>query len=115
MFDADGRINPSVRFGTLGSFVWMQETATASNGPWTSPKLGVHEGKAIYLLFNGILRDLRPDSGNVLTGAVLDAIKKVLPHDGPKIIYGEACRLGAARLAAEGITFKQIPYDVKAR
>ena len=115
MFDADGRINPSVRFSTLGSFVWMQETATANNGPWTSPKLGVHEGKAIYLLFNGILRDLRPDSGNVLTGAVLEAIKNVLPHDGPKIIYGEACRLGATRLAAEGITFKQIPYDVKAR
>jgi len=39
----------------------------------------------------------------------------MLPHDGPKIVYGEACRLGAERLAAENITFKQIPYDVKAR
>ena len=30
-------------------------------------------------------------------------------------IYGEACRLGPARLAAAGVTFRQIPYDVKAR
>lgn len=115
MFDADGRINDSVRFDSLASFLWMQETGIAKSGPWSSPKLGDHDGKAIYLLFNGILRDLRPESGNVLTGSVVAAINRVHPHDGPKIIYGEACRLGAARLAAEGITFKQIPYDVKAR
>ncbi|MFZ1575450.1 MAG: site-specific DNA-methyltransferase [Chromatiaceae bacterium] len=32
-----------------------------------------------------------------------------------KVIYGEACRLGAARLAQAGVTFRHIPYDVKAR
>ena len=72
-------------------------------------------GTAYYLLFNGILGDRRPASGNVLTHAVLDAIQQVYPHDGPKVIYGESSRVGAARLAAEGITFKQIPYDVKMR
>jgi adenine-specific DNA-methyltransferase len=115
IFDADGHINPAVRFATLASFIWMQETGSAASGPWTSPLLGVHEGRAIYLLFNGILRDLRPESGNVLTGDVLAAIERVLPHAGPKTVYGEACRLGAARLAAAGITFKQLPYDVQAR
>ena len=115
IFNADGHIHPSVRFATLASFIWMQETSTAGHGPWNSPKLGVHDGRAIYLLFNGILRDLRAESGNVLTGAVLAAIERVLPHDGPKVVYGEACRLGAARLAAAGITFKQLPYDVQAR
>ena len=79
------------------------------------PKLGEHEGRGIYLLFNGILGDKRPQSGNVLTNEVLAAIDRICPHDGPKIIYGEACRLGAARLAAAGVTFKHIPYDVKAR
>ncbi len=115
MFDADGHINPAVRFATLASFVWMQETGSAARGPWTSPLLGVHDGRAIYLLFNGILRDLRPESGNVLTNDVLAAIERVLPHAGPKTVYGEACRLGAARLTAAGITFKQLPYDVQAR
>ena len=80
-----------------------------------TPLLGVHEGRGIYLLFNGILGDKRPASGNVLTNEVLAAIDRICPHDGPKIIYGEACRLGAARLAAAGVTFKHIPYDVKAR
>jgi adenine-specific DNA-methyltransferase len=35
----------------------------------------VHEGRAFYLLFNGILGDRRPAGGNVLTSAVLDALQ----------------------------------------
>jgi len=115
MFNADGSIHAAVRFATLGSFVWMQETGLTRSGPWKVPKLGEHDGRAIYLLFNGILGDKRPASGNVLTNEVLAAIDRICPHDGPKIIYGEACRLGAARLAAASVTFKHIPYDVKAR
>ena len=30
----------------------------------------------------------------------------------PKVVYGEACRLGAARLAQERITFKPLPHAV---
>ena len=38
------------------------------------------------------------------------------PHPGaPLVVYGEACRLGEARLALARVTFKHIPYDVKAR
>lgn len=70
---------------------------------------------AYRLLYNGILGDKRPEGGNVLTGAVLRAIDQLLPHEGPKVIYGEGCRLGASRLAAERITFRQIPYDVRAK
>lgn len=143
MFEADGSIHPAVRFATLASFVWMQETGlplktqptpalpyqggsaitspdkgrtggVKSEGNRT-PLLGVHEGRGIYLLFNGILGDKRPASGNVLTQDVLAAIKRICPHNGEKLIYGEACRLGEKRLAAEGIAFKHIPYDVKAR
>ena len=115
MFAADGSIHPAVRFDTLANFIWMQETGFAAGGSWDMPKLGVHEGRAIYLLFNGILGDKRPQSGNVLTQEVLAAINDLCPHEGAKVIYGEACRLGEKRLAAEGITFKHIPYDVKAR
>lgn len=115
MFNADGSIHEAVRFNTLASFIWMQETGLAAGGPWNVPRLGVHDGRAVYLLFNGILGDKRPQSGNVLTNEVLAAIDSICPHDGPKTIYGEACRLGEKRLAVEGITFKHIPYDVKAR
>lgn len=51
----------------------------------------------------------------MLTGALLASIRKLAAHDGPLTIYGEASRIGAARLKAEGVTFKQTPYDVKAR
>ncbi len=38
-----------------------------------------------------------------------------LINDEPLTIYGEASRNGAARLQAEGVTFKQTFLDVKAR
>jgi len=115
VFDEAGAINPKVRFATLASFIWLQETGLAASQRFKSPLLGVHGGTAYYLLFNGILGDKRPDGGNVLTGSVLNAINKKFPHRGPKVIYGESSRLGNARLEAAGITFKHIPYDVRAR
>jgi hypothetical protein len=75
-----------------------------------SPLLGVHEAKAVYLLFNGVMGDRRLKGGNVLTAAVLAALP---PHDGPKIVYGEACRLSADRLSRDGVVFRQIPYEIK--
>ena len=74
--------------------------------------LGVHEGVGYYLLFNGILGDKRPDGGNVLTRRLLAELPA---HDGPKVIYGESSRLSKESLLQLGITFKQTPYDVKAR
>jgi len=58
------------------------------------------QGTAFYLLFNGILGDRRPDGGNVLTAPVLEALPA---HDGPRVVFGEACRLHDSRLAALGV------------
>lgn len=112
VFDTDGRINPSIRFAHLAAHVWFSETHTPLTTPPSSAFLGIHNGTAYYLLFNGILGDKRPDSGNVLTSKMLAAL---LPFDGPKVIYGESSRFGAERLRVERITFKQTPYDIKAR
>lgn len=114
-FDEDGRINPEVQFTTLAAYVWHFETGNPAQLEFDKPILGIQNGTAYYLLYNGILGDRRPAEGNVLTHAVLQAINKIFPHDGPKVIYGETSRLGASRLAAENITFKQIPYDVQMR
>ena len=121
MFDADDEISPDVRFADLAAFIWMRETGTALDTtavPAGQPLLGTHApapsvgGTAYYLLFNGILGDRRPAGGNVLTSAVLDALRSSCWFAGPKVIYGEACRLGEARLADESITFKQLPHAV---
>jgi adenine-specific DNA-methyltransferase len=114
-FDTNGRISSEVRFATLAAYVWHFETGEPGNQTFDSPLLGIHNGTAYFLLYNGILGDRRPAGGNVLTHAVLEAINETYPHAGPKVVYGEATRLGASRLAADGIIFKQIPYDVKMR
>jgi adenine-specific DNA-methyltransferase len=114
-FDEQGRISSEVRFATLAAYVWHFETGEPGQQAFDKPLLGIHSGIAYYLLFNGILGDRRPAGGNVLTHAVLEALEEIFPHDGPKVIYGEMSRLGASRLAAENVTFKQIPYDVKMR
>jgi len=113
VFDEEGQINPAVRFAHLAAHVWFAETRTPLPHPRRrSPLLGVHEGVGYYLLFNGILGDKRPDGGNVLTRRLLAELPA---HDGPKVIYGESSRLSAESLRQFGITFKQTPYDVKAR
>lgn len=54
--------------------------------------------------------------GNVLTAALLQSIRNAAGgFAGPMTIYGEASRIGGSRLKEAGITFKQTPYDVRAR
>lgn len=114
-FDANGAIHPEVKFSALAAYLWHFETSTPGKARYDKPRLGVHNGTAYYLLYNGILGDRRPEAGNVLTGAVLQMIEDDLPHSGPKVIYGETTSLGMARLSRSGITFKQIPYDIPQR
>jgi adenine-specific DNA-methyltransferase len=112
LFDAFGRLNPKVKFADLAAFVWWRETKAPAIGgsiKATSPFLGVHEGRGLYLLYNGILGDKRSKGGNVLTPAVLASLPK---HDGPRIVYAEATTYSPSSLSRMNITFKQIPYDL---
>lgn len=80
------------------------ETGTGyDNTKPKSPLLGVHEGRAIYLLYNGILKDRKINGGNVLTGPVLATLPE---HAGAKVIYAAANKLGAPRCQRDNITFK---------
>ena len=144
VFDEHGRIHPDVRFATLAAFIWQQETGaswSAAAGRPGTPYLGtyyqldsysrtpdvpeVHISLlktpkfACYLLFNGILGDKRPASGNLLTREVLAALLALhaatTSPAAPLLVYGEACRLGPERLRQANVSFRHIPYDVKAR
>lgn len=107
LFTPYGLVREDVRFAQLAEFVWFAETGTGYTGAADSPLLGVFDGQAIYLLYNGILKDHSVGGGNVLTGPVFDILP---PCAGPKTIYAAACRLGAPRLQREQIVFKQTPY-----
>jgi adenine-specific DNA-methyltransferase len=120
VFDETGHVRGDIRFPTLAAHVWFSETNSPWKGKGRSPLLGLHDGRGYALLYNGILGDRRPDGGNVLTRSTLQIIREAVARkassfDGPLTIYGEQSRLGPSTLARENITFKQTPYDVKAR
>jgi adenine-specific DNA-methyltransferase len=116
-FFDDGALNADIRFKDLAAYLWFLETRTPHpTGQFTSPFLGLHDGIAYVLLYNGIIADRRPESGNVLTTAVWNDIRPLLPRERREaVFYGEASRFSDARLKDLKITFKQIPYDVGMR
>jgi adenine-specific DNA-methyltransferase len=113
LFDEAGLlIRPAVKFAELARHVYFTETGEPlprERVPNT-PLLGTYRGTAIYLLYNGILKDKSPDGGNVLTRAV---VAHLPAHDGPKVIYCAGCFLGAERLRAARITVRQTPREIK--
>ena len=116
-FDENGRICPDVRFPLLAAHVWFAETGRPWQAPAEpSPFLGAHEGRGYALLYNGILGDRSAGGGNVLTKKTLGQVRAAANgFGGPLTIYAARSMLGSAALKAEGLSFKQTPYDVAAR
>ena len=113
VFDKYGSINPKVPFKTLAAYLWQSETGTSETFD-KKPFLGSKDGVGFYLLYNGVLGDMRPEGGNVLTPKLLQCLLEQYPHDGPKTIYAEAMiGLDPLELRAKQVTFKQIPYDIR--
>jgi len=112
IFDEHGHIHAEVRFADLAAHVFFTETGEPipSRATGRTPFIGQCRDTGYYLLFNGVLGDKRPDGGNVLTSKILDNLP---PHEGPRVVYGEGCRLGEARLKRAGVTFKQVPYQIR--
>lgn len=117
VFDETGQIQHDIRFATLAAHIWFSEQGT----PWTppdhpSPFLGAKGDHGLALLYNGILGDKSINGGNVLNRKTLATIRAAAGgHVGSLTIYGERTVLSEASLAEENITFKQTPYDVRAR
>ena len=129
LFKADGPIRSDVSFTQLAEFVWFMETGTGfqipPNSPLTkggvsegrggilSPLLGLHQGRAVFLLYNGILKDKSDLGGNVLNKRTLALLTAALPDvAGARVVYGARSRFDKAKLAALGIAFHQLPYEL---
>ncbi|BCO32036.1 site-specific DNA-methyltransferase [Thiohalobacter sp. COW1] len=116
VFDEEGTINPKVRFGALAAHVWFSETGQALGKQARRPFLGIHDGIAYALLYNGILGDKSVSGGNVLIRPILKLLREQAKgFDGPWVIYGESSRLSKQTLLTEQVTFKQTPYDIRIR
>ena len=119
-FDANGRIRAEIQFPVLAAHVWFSETGIPWDGAGDSSVLGIHDGRAFALLYNGILGDKSSGGGNVLTHETLSRIREKLlqigqSFDVPLTVYGEQSRLSPATLERERIAFKQTPYDIESR
>lgn len=110
LFTPQGEIRDDVRFSQLAEFVWLVETGTGYTGSADSPLLGIHKGRAIYLLYNGILKDTTEAGGNVLTPSVFAILP---PFTGPKTIFAAAMRMSAPQMQRQQIVFKQTPYALE--
>ena len=99
IFGETGAINQAVTFGELAAYIWFKFTGKPYTAEKTSPLIGIHDGAAYYLLYN-----------ETLTQKLLATLPQ---HDGAKIIFGKTCRISAEDLKALGITFRQIPKDIR--
>jgi len=112
LFDPNRQIQEEVKYNDLAQHVYFVETGQPlpQNAKKHFPLLGVSNSTAVYLLYNGILKDKSVNGGNVLTYDVLESLPA---HDGQKVIYGNGSRISKARLNDLGIVFKQIPYEIR--
>jgi adenine-specific DNA-methyltransferase len=124
VFDNEQRIKPDITFEHLAAHIFFTETKMPiKKQKKKSAFLGIHDGTAYALLYNGILGDKNVTGGNVLTHATLNHIKHDIDAAAKKkgaeleynqmVIYGEATRLTHVSLEFNNIIFKQTPYDIK--
>lgn len=113
LFNAEGKIDEQVTFADLAHHVFFIATGEPlpQGKTFDSPFIGSANGIAVYLLYNGILKDKSAEGGNVLTRKVLSTLP---PYEGTRIIYGNGCLLGDSYLSQHSIIFRQVPYEVKA-
>jgi len=112
LFNSQGQIADSVTFNDLAHHVFFIATGEPlpHEADLKTPLLGISNGIAVYLLYNGILGDKSVNGGNVLTREILASLP---PHAGTRIIYGNGCRISPERLRRENIIFRQVPYEVR--
>ena len=120
VYDEQGHIRSDIGFTALAGHVWFSETGGPWDGTHLGPVLGIRDGRAYALLYNGVLGDLRTAGGNVLTRATLafvrERIEELEPDfDGPLTVYAERSTLSETTCDRARVSFKQMPYDVRTR
>lgn len=106
LFNAQGQINETVTFSDLAHHIYFTETGEPLPQRPESDNsfIGSVNGVGYYLLWKG------KDKEALLDNA---ALRKLPRHDGVRIVYADGCRVSPGRLKTAGVTFKQVPYEVR--
>jgi adenine-specific DNA-methyltransferase len=103
LFNEKGQINEQCTYEELASYIYFTETHTnAIKKNINAPLVGESNGISYYLLYTG-------KNKNDLTRQALAKLKIT----GPAVIYADRCLVDEDELSSKGITFKQIPYEIK--
>ncbi len=115
LFDEYGDVAQEVTFPDLAAHIFFSETGVPIPERAQSELLGVHQGRAVYLLFDAAhAGHPREAAGNVLTPDRLSRLPDPPEgFEGLRVIYAEGCTVSPDRLKSHGAVFKQIPYQVE--
>lgn len=116
LFNEFGDIDGEVSFPDLAAHVFFAETGAPipTKAQVGNAYLGKHGEKAVYLLYTqGLEGTPREAFGNVLTPDALAALPPApVGFEGTRVVYAEGTTVSPDRLKAEGVVFKQIPYQI---
>lgn len=110
LFDGDGQLSGVLSFEALARHLYFTEFGDPLPPRKVGEKplgedgfIGSFESCALYLLF-------KPGQATLLDRSAL----KALPHfGGERVVFADGCSVPEAALAAAGVRFRQIPYDVR--
>ncbi len=103
LFNAKGQINEACTYDELATYVYFTETRKNINRKAMEGSfIGESAGTSYYLLYT-------EKNKNDLTRSTLSKLKV----DGTAVVYADRCLVDEDELQAKGITFKQIPYEIK--
>ena len=104
LYDYSGYVNPDSRYEDMAAYIYFTETKSYLDiSEIKKPFIG-SQGSISYFLF------FKEKGNNVLDE---ESLKKTAEFKGSKIIYADKCLIDEEKLAKKGITFKQIPYELK--
>jgi hypothetical protein len=116
LFNEFGDIDAAVGFPDLAAHIFFSETGAPipSKADGSSSYIGKHAEKAVYLLFAAGQEGMpREAMGNVLTPDALAALPAPPEgFEGIRVVFAEGTTVSPDRLKAEGVVFKQIPYQI---
>lgn len=117
LFNEFGDIDGGVNFPDLAAHVFFSETGSPlpQKVDGKTHLIGTHKNKAVYLLFSPAEQGFaREAAGNVLTPDALTGLPAPSnDFNGSRVVFAEGCTISPERLKAEGIIFKQIPYQIE--
>lgn len=104
LYDYSGYVNPNAKYEDMAAYIYFTETNNYLDlSTIKNPYIGSKRSTHYFLFFKG-------KGDNTLDK---ESLKKTNDYKGVKVIYADKCLIDEEELIKLGVTFKQIPYELK--